>query len=262
MVSLAHPRTVPQRGAEIRSSPLSTPAASGVPKIFLDQAEVTIATTMSRTAIYEAMQEKRFPTPVADAASARQSALTDSFKALVFGADATAASQAKAGAAIAQTGRDAGAAAVGVGQVTQAHGAAAGAALANATAQNAAAIAAQIAGNASMDAGAKWVQLGVQLREIAAAQDQQIKNAEKLASAAKIEGDGLQALAALRGKPTGVAESNGINGPSRDWFSIVNEAISKAVIDKARENTRKPAANEGTGTMQGGLRVPNLRDVR
>jgi len=64
MVSLAHPRTVPQRGAEIRSSPLSTPAASGVPKIFLDQAEVTIATTMSRTAIYEAMQEKRFPTPV------------------------------------------------------------------------------------------------------------------------------------------------------------------------------------------------------
>ena len=38
-------------------------------------------------------------------------------KALVFGADATAASQAKAGAAIAQTGRDAGAAAVGVGQV-------------------------------------------------------------------------------------------------------------------------------------------------
>ena len=64
MVSLAHPRTVPQRGAEIRSSPLSTPAASGVPKIFLDQAEVTIATTMSRSAIYEAMQEKRFPTPV------------------------------------------------------------------------------------------------------------------------------------------------------------------------------------------------------
>ena len=136
---------------------------------------------------------------IADAASARQSALTDSFKALVFGADATAASQAKAGAAIAQTGRDAGAAAVGVGQVAQAHGAAAGAALTNVTAQNAAAIAAKIAGNASMDAGAKWVQLGVQLREIAAAQDQQIKNAEKLASAAKIEGDGLQALAALRG---------------------------------------------------------------
>ena len=57
------------------------------------------------------------------------------------------------------------------------------------------------------------------------------------------------------GKPTGVAERNGINGPSRDWFSIVNEAISKAVIDKARENTGTPAANEGTGTMQGGATV-------
>ncbi|GKS96950.1 tape measure protein [Acidovorax sp. SUPP2825] len=136
---------------------------------------------------------------IVDDAAARQRNLTDTFGALVFGADAAAQSQAKAGVAIAQAGRDASAGAAGVAQNTAAHTASSTAAQSNAASQSATAIAARVAGDASMDAGAKWVQLGVKLREVAAAQDQQVKNSEKLAAAAKIEGEGLQALAELRG---------------------------------------------------------------
>ncbi len=136
---------------------------------------------------------------IADEASARQKNLTDSFKTLIYSADEAAKAQTAAGAAIAQAGRESGAAAVGVAQVGTAHGVAAVAARDHAAAQQAAAIAARIAGDVSLEASAKWVQLGVQLREVAAAQDQQVKNSQKLAAAAKIEGDGLQALAALRG---------------------------------------------------------------
>lgn len=136
---------------------------------------------------------------IADSASARQKSLTDSFRSAVFGADAATASYTATAAATAQTGREAVTAATGVSQVAQAHSSAAAGAQTNAVAQSAAGIATRIAADASMDAGAKWVQLGVQLREVAAIQDQQVKNAEKLAAAAKIEGEGLQALAALRG---------------------------------------------------------------
>ena len=145
---------------------------------------------------------------IADGASVRQAALVDSFKALVFGADSAAGSQAAAGAAISQAGRDAGAAAVGVGQVTQAHGAAAGAAQLNAAAHGAVAIAAQVAADASMDASAKWVQLGVRLGEVAVIQEQQAKNAEKLAAAARIEGESLEALATLRGNDLEILEAS------------------------------------------------------
>jgi len=136
---------------------------------------------------------------IANQASARQRALTDSFKSLVFGADEAAKAHVAAGAAVAQAGQDAGAAAVGVAQLGAAHGAAAGAVQGHAAAQQGIAIATRIAADASLDASAKWVQLGVQLRAVADAQDQQVKNSEKLAAAAKIEGDGLQALATLRG---------------------------------------------------------------
>lgn len=136
---------------------------------------------------------------IADQASARQQSLADSFRSLILGADKAAQSHTAAGAAIAQTGREAGAAAAGVAQVGAAHGLAAGAVQGHAAAQQAVAIATRIAADASLEAGAKWVQLGVQLREVASAQDQQVKNSVRLAAAAKIEGDGLQALAALRG---------------------------------------------------------------
>lgn len=46
------------------------------------------------------------------------------------------------------------------------------------------------------------------------------------------------------GRATGWAGQTGINGPSRDWFSIVNEAINEAVIDSARRR----AAGGGGGT--------------
>ncbi|MCK6414751.1 MAG: tape measure protein [Giesbergeria sp.] len=144
---------------------------------------------------------------IADGASARQAALVDSFKALVFGADSAANSHAAAGAAISQAGRDAGAAAVGVGQVTQAHSASAGAAQANAAAHGAVAIASQVAADASMDASAKWVQLGVRLGEVAVIQEQQAKNAEKLAAATRIEGESIQALATLRGNDLEMLEA-------------------------------------------------------
>ena len=52
------------------------------------------------------------------------------------------------------------------------------------------------------------------------------------------------------GKPLGVAEGNGLNGPSRDWFSIVNEAISKAVIERARLNVAGGGA-QGGGSNSG-----------
>lgn len=64
MTNLGISRNAPMQGSDIRSLLPPGLVSSGVPKIFLDQAEVTIATTMSRSAIYEAMQEKRFPTPV------------------------------------------------------------------------------------------------------------------------------------------------------------------------------------------------------
>ena len=50
------------------------------------------------------------------------------------------------------------------------------------------------------------------------------------------------------GRPTGVAEANGLNGPSRDWFSVVNAAISKAVIEQARKNAASPPSANGGGT--------------
>ena len=45
----------------------------------------------------------------------------------------------------------------------------------------------------------------------------------------------------------------GLNGPSRDWFSIVNDAISKAVIEKARQNVAGGGAqNSNQPVAQGG----------
>ena len=89
-------------------------------------------------------------------------------------------------------------------------------------------------------------------------QQMSVPNGDFVYQAAK--GAGLSEAEALalmdkyfqNGKPTGVAERNGINGPSRDWFSIVNEAISQAVIEKARQNAGKPAVTEGTGIVGGG----------
>lgn len=50
------------------------------------------------------------------------------------------------------------------------------------------------------------------------------------------------------GKPTGVNEKNGINGPSRDWFSIVNEAISEMLIEQARRNAQQTPQGGGGGS--------------
>ena len=84
---------------------------------------------------------------------------------------------------------------------------------------------------------------------------------EAAAVTASAKGAGLteaEALALMdkyfqNGKPTGVTAANGINGPSRDWFSIVNDAISQAVIEKARQNVAGGAAqNSGLPVVQGG----------
>ena len=48
------------------------------------------------------------------------------------------------------------------------------------------------------------------------------------------------------GKPTGVNDANGLNGPSKDWFSIVADAISKLVIEKARQNVANPQGGSNT----------------
>lgn len=47
------------------------------------------------------------------------------------------------------------------------------------------------------------------------------------------------------GKPTGTAEANGLNGPSKDWFSIVNEAISEMLIEQARRNVQQTPQGGG-----------------
>lgn len=59
-----------KKAGEARQSGSATTVATsvantpGLPKIFLDQPEVTAATTLSKTAIYEAMQQGSFPAPV------------------------------------------------------------------------------------------------------------------------------------------------------------------------------------------------------
>lgn len=55
------------------------------------------------------------------------------------------------------------------------------------------------------------------------------------------------------GKPTGTAEANGLNGPSKDWFSIVNEAISEMLIEQARRRAQQPPQG---GSGSGSAPVP------
>lgn len=50
------------------------------------------------------------------------------------------------------------------------------------------------------------------------------------------------------GKPTGTAEANGLNGPSKDWFSIVNEAISEMLIEQARRRAQQTPQGGGGGS--------------
>lgn len=57
------------------------------------------------------------------------------------------------------------------------------------------------------------------------------------------------------GKPTGTAEANGLNGPSKDWFSIVNEAISEMLIEQARRNIQQTPQGVG-GSGSGSVPVP------
>lgn len=136
---------------------------------------------------------------IVDDASARQRALSDAFGILVNGADAAAQAQGRVGVAATQAGASAAASATGVQQSALAHTAAGTAAQSNSAAQSALAITTKIAGDASLEASSKWVQLGVRLGEVAAAQERQANNSVKLAAAAKIEGDSLVALAQLRG---------------------------------------------------------------
>ena len=72
-------------------------------------------------------------------------------------------------------------------------------------------------------------------------------NAAKSAGLSEEEALALMDKYFKDGKPLGVAEGNGLNGPSRDWFSIVNEAISKAVIERARLNVAGGGAQGGGG---------------
>lgn len=44
--------------------------------------------------------------------------------------------------------------------------------------------------------------------------------------------------------------ARGVGGPSKDWFTLVNEAISQAVMSEARRNVNQPA-NSGTATPSG-----------
>ena len=78
-------------------------------------------------------------------------------------------------------------------------------------------------------------------------------NAAKGAGLTEAEALALMDKYFQNGKPTGVTAANGLNGPSRDWFSIVNDAISQAVIEKARQNVAGGAAqNSGPPVVQGG----------
>ncbi len=78
-------------------------------------------------------------------------------------------------------------------------------------------------------------------------------NAAKGAGLTEAEALALMDKYFQNGKPTGVTAANGLNGPSRDWFSIVNDAISKAVIEKARQNAAGGGAqNSGPPVVQGG----------
>lgn len=58
------------------------------------------------------------------------------------------------------------------------------------------------------------------------------------------------------GKPTGTAEANGLNGPSKDWFSIVNEAISEMLIEQARRRAQQTPQGGGGGSGSGSAPVP------
>ncbi len=78
-------------------------------------------------------------------------------------------------------------------------------------------------------------------------------NAAKGAGLTEAEALALMDKYFQNGKPTGVTAANGLNGPSRDWFSIVNDAISQAVIEKARQNAAGGGAqNSGPPVVQGG----------
>jgi TP901 family phage tail tape measure protein len=71
-------------------------------------------------------------------------------------------------------------------------------------------------------------------------------NAAKNAGLSEADALALMDKYFQNGKPTGVNDANGLNGPSKDWFSIVAEAISKLVIEKARQNVANPTGGSNT----------------
>jgi len=71
-------------------------------------------------------------------------------------------------------------------------------------------------------------------------------NAAKNAGLSEADALALMDKFFQNGKPAGVNDANGLNGPSKDWFSIVAEAISKLVIEKARQNVANPTGGSNT----------------
>lgn len=74
--------------------------------------------------------------------------------------------------------------------------------------QKALALATSLAGNASLDASQKWVQLSSKIAELLSAQTKQTEAADKSAKATKTEGEAVSALAAIRGNEQATLEAS------------------------------------------------------
>ena len=90
---------------------------------------------------------------------------------------------------------------------------------------------AKLNADATLDLSSKHVQFSVALKTVLAVQEQQAELADKLAKAAKIEGDSLVALAKLRGDETGIREA-GVAAAQLELAALEKAAVArKAVAD-------------------------------
>lgn len=167
---------------------------------------------------------------VFSSAADRVGALTESFASAVGvagrHADALGTST-EAARAVGQS------ATVAAGQIA----AATAAAQANAAATDGVALAQKIMGDSTTGLGTKWVQLSVKLGEVVTAQEKQVSVAEKLAAAAKIEGDSIVALTRLRGNDADTLQAE----------------IAAAEKNVETLNALANARNQGLATLQAEL---------
>jgi tape measure domain-containing protein len=108
---------------------------------------------------------------------------------------------------------------------------------ANAAATDGAALAQKIMADSTTGLNEKWVQLGVLLGEVVVAQEKQVTVSEKLAAAAKIEGDSIVALTKLRGNDADTLQA--------EIAAAEKNVVALSALTSAR--------NQGLATLQSEL---------